>query len=498
MTFHAGLAMSLPSGGTPLISVIIPLEFHRGQTERCLRTWTRSQVVDDAEYELVAVAPAHFSSSELEWLRSLLRGGDRLIVSPACHDMDLCVAGAEAAVGDILFFTESHCWPEADALRRAWEVLGAHPEWAGFSGGSVRVIHNRLSEAEADMYEADIEFGMNRHPWRKILDQCFVVRREAYEAAGGFDPQFGHFAEWLLSARFHQLGLAVGYAPEVRIHHYYIGDYREIAEFTEDFVRGYGRYLEQEGSDSARGLFPELPYWSRSGDGRSEAARAMLFLALAGRDTPAGRLIQALRWLSIVLLGRRAVGGWTALGSWAARWRLHWALRFSSRAARLEAMRGYCNGLVTHCSATMPRTAPPAMPSSTAVVPMDMSVPLGFIGFHLREQWHGRPGRWSGPEAMLELPMEAGEREILLRLLPVRSLTGSGVVFYWNGRRIKSVELDPAHCWARIRVTVRDREPRRLGMVCRPFGAPGDPRRLGLMLEWVQWSAASIPRNGHG
>jgi hypothetical protein len=28
------------------------------------------------------------------------------------------------------------------------------------------------------MYQADIEFGMKQHPWRKVLDQCSVTRRD--------------------------------------------------------------------------------------------------------------------------------------------------------------------------------------------------------------------------------------------------------------------------------------------------------------------------------
>src|SRR5207344_2482985 len=99
-----------------------------------------------------------------------------------------------------LFFTESHCRPELDVLQTSAEALRTNPEWSGFSCRSVRVTHSRLSEVEADLYEADIVFGMTEHPWRRILDQCFVIRRLPYEAAGGFDPSLGHFAEWMLGA----------------------------------------------------------------------------------------------------------------------------------------------------------------------------------------------------------------------------------------------------------------------------------------------------------
>jgi hypothetical protein len=126
------------------------------------------------------VAPDSFPPDLLAKVQALLGEHDRLIRHPSEHDMGLCVAGAHAAHGDILFFTESHCWPEPDVLELSLQAMQAHPEWAGFSARSIRSTHNRLSEVEADMYEADIEYGMLHHPWRKILDQCFVVRRCVY------------------------------------------------------------------------------------------------------------------------------------------------------------------------------------------------------------------------------------------------------------------------------------------------------------------------------
>ena len=56
---------------------------------------------------------------------------------------------------------------------------------------SVPITNNLLSKVEAEWYGRDIEFGMTEHPWRKVLDQCFVVRRSAYFQAGGFDPASG-------------------------------------------------------------------------------------------------------------------------------------------------------------------------------------------------------------------------------------------------------------------------------------------------------------------
>jgi hypothetical protein len=173
-------------------SVIIPLEFHRGYVQACLRRWTREQTYAPERYEVVATGCR--GSMDAEARRAVereLRPQDRLLLYDDPHDVALCARAAVEAKGDVLFFTESHCLPEADALERAEDTLRDRPEWSGFSGRSIPITHNRLSVAEAEMYDADIRYGMEEHPWRKILDHFFVVRTDRYRDAGGFRPELG-------------------------------------------------------------------------------------------------------------------------------------------------------------------------------------------------------------------------------------------------------------------------------------------------------------------
>jgi hypothetical protein len=199
--------MTVPTP-TPRFSIIIPLEVHRGQAEACLYRWAHEQTYPRGQYEILALGCRDsLSQDALSILKSRLGSSDRLLLFDEPHDMALCAYGAQQAKGDVLFFTASHCLPEPNILSMADETLRAHPEWAGFSCRSLRITPNSLSIVEADMYEADIRDGMEQHPRRKILDQCFVVRAESYHSAGGFRPEFGHFAEWQLAAQMHQMGL---------------------------------------------------------------------------------------------------------------------------------------------------------------------------------------------------------------------------------------------------------------------------------------------------
>jgi hypothetical protein len=56
-------APALYDGKSPLFSIIIPLESHRGQWEMSWLGWT-SQTADTSLYEIILVAPSDFTARE--------------------------------------------------------------------------------------------------------------------------------------------------------------------------------------------------------------------------------------------------------------------------------------------------------------------------------------------------------------------------------------------------------------------------------------------------
>jgi hypothetical protein len=296
-----------PRTTAPLFSIIIPLEYHRGQWERCWQGW-QSQTLDKTAFEIILVVPPDFPDRDR--LSGLVNPAPRVEYSRHSHDVALCADGAASARGQFLFFTESHCWPEPDLLELCVQAFHANPDWTGFSCKSIRFSHNRLSEVEADMYEADTEYGMIVHPWRKILAVCFVTRREAYEECGGFKPELGHFSEWALAARYFECGHKIGYLPEARVHHYYIGALAELKAFTLDFVAGEIRYFSQNLREPRSAHLEPPPEFVCQGNFDRDMARAIL--RMAGRDlvtasAAGGRWKQAtsaiLRWASPAISG---------------------------------------------------------------------------------------------------------------------------------------------------------------------------------------------------
>ena len=510
-----------PPGASPRFSVIIPLEFHRGQAVGCVRGWAEDQLFPREQFEIVVASPEGHPQAELDEIRSVLGPQDTVLELPCHHDMDLCALAAEGARGELLFFTESHCLPEPETLACADAVARGNPQWVGFSCASEPITSNLLSEIEAEWYGRDIEFGMNEHPWRKVLDQCFVVRRTAYFQAGGLDPAFGHFAEWLIAARFYALGLTIGYAPTVRIHHVYIGKFGEWREFTADFVQGQMAYLAVEPPDPLRTMFDEVPEWSRRHDFRRDVARRvsrMLVrdlrrsLAAGSTESSRRRLSSLRRWhwglLRSWLL--RAVAGHSVELMQAQRRRLSARLALQvdlllRNKARAEEHIGRCCEAIATVERTRflrtwarnlerdkaSRPSPRDAPWSQSGVwkPGRLDEDPG-VGFHAASGTGAEAIRWSEPAAYVELPLAAGPHRLRLDLLFRPPVVGEpGVRFYVNERPLPGKNVRLGHDHFELRVDVPESSsPLRLGWVCAAHRAEGDRRRLGLPVVSVAWT----------
>ena len=520
-----------PPGAPPRFSVIIPLEEHRGEAVRCVRGWAQEQVFPREQFEIVLASPPDHPVSELEAIRQLLSPQDRVLRLDLDHDMELCAEAAEVARGDVLFFTESHCHPEPDTLARAHAVVRAHPEWAGFSGHSVPITHNLLSEIEAEWYSRDIEYGMNEHPWRKVLDQCFVVRRSDYFRAGGFDPRFGHFAEWLIAARFYDLGLTIGYAPDVRIHHVYIGEFSEWHKFTADFVKGQMAYLALEPGDRLRPMFDEVPEWSRRHGLRRDVARRVCRMLLrdmrrtivaGGTEGPPRRRITALQhwhWRLLRSWLVRAVAGHSVVLMQAQRQRLFTRLalevdllvRSQPRAEehlsrccaaiatveRTRFLRTWAQGLQRHV-ANGRASSDTLSNGSGQWRPGQLDEDHG-VGFHEASGTGTEAIRWSEPAAYVELPLAAGRYQITLNWLFPPSVRGPrDLSFYLNDLPLRSDDVRTWRNRAELLVDLPESpSPVRLGWVCATHHAEGDNRALGLPVTSIVWSREDA-RTGRG
>ncbi|HSI62641.1 MAG TPA: hypothetical protein VLE43_05965 [Candidatus Saccharimonadia bacterium] len=488
--------------------MIIPLEFHRGQGEDCLRGWTQGQDYPRDQFELVLAIPPSLPQSEVDSLLAMLSPHDQAIRLPDEHDIALCAAAAKHARGEVFFFTESHCLPDKDVLTQADLALSTHPGWAGFSCQSVPITHNLLSKIEAGFYERDIRAAME-HPWRNILDQCFVTTRKAYLATGGFDGTLGHFAEWVLSARYRQHGLKVGYWPAARIHHYYIGELEEWWEFTEDFTAGENMMLTRPIRDPVLDWFHENDEWAARHENSRVLAWKMTAMVLRSIFTrsrssmppdfpqipPGGNARDLCSWAARGLLGTSAPllsANWRV---WRAHASLLLALRRNDHVRAEKALPTLCTALASRRRRQLLRGHMPSLllqegpiPGSGEWIP-ESNTPVVCAGFHAAETWRDAPLRWSKPAAMVELRLQKGKHEVTLewmtRATPLR------IQFFVNERALDPASVKLGKQKARIRFRVNREGAVRIGWVCNPHRSPDDSRRVGVALRRLSWTARS-------
>ena len=473
------------SGDSPLFSVIIPLRDHRGQWEQCWLGWT-SQTVDRSLYEIILVMPPDFTAHAE--LKALVADQARLESTDCVHDIELSAVGAARARGRYLFFTESHCWPESDVIELCLRAIDDHPDWVGFSCQSVPVCHNRLSEAEAAMYQADIEFGLKRHPWRKVLDQCFVTRRDVYRECGGLREELGHFAEWVLAAGYFARGYTIGYLPEARFHHYYVGHIGELKTFTLDFVQGEIRYLSEARRDPGSELLEIPREWSEPDhvDG-ALALHALNALIRHGGWRRRDEKLRAMwRWTAPALFGDLRARLAARLAVAQARTMLTALAVVGSSDALARWMRRYIASLIRlQRLACIRRLGGHARPMPKRLG----DHVLAQLGFHALETAAGHTFRWSEPQAAVRIKGLPGRNTVCIRILAVReSLDEIGTQFYLDGARVDPSAIDIGFDRYTLSLDLPKSGVATLAWACPVLIGLGDVRRLGLSVVAIDVS----------
>jgi hypothetical protein len=111
----------------------------------------------------------------------MLRPADRIEQVALHHDIDLLAAAAGVAGGEVMVMAEAHRIPEPDFLERCDQVFGDNPNWEGFSGRSIPLVHNLLSEIEAEIYAEDIADNLERRAGG-LSRAAVAVRRRGRKA----------------------------------------------------------------------------------------------------------------------------------------------------------------------------------------------------------------------------------------------------------------------------------------------------------------------------
>jgi hypothetical protein len=480
------------------LTVVLPLIDDRGHGESALASWI-GQTLAAERFEIVAVTP-HPGDRLARRARSLLRSHDRLETAPGAAEMELYQAGARAARGEVLVFTEAHCLAEPDAaaalLRRLAEPWTAAPPRAGAAGPAAAQLAGEplASNAFAAFETRLLRDGLRAHPddaWRRVSLRGFAVRRAAWEAAGGFATGCGRFAEAILGVRLLRLGCRIDDCPEARVRHGNCSRARELAAALRPHGRGQGAWRERCEAGLERDFLPPLPDWSERAAWVPRLARHALRVRLgilaraalrrAWRPHAATAARALPGNLAAALLGYRvprALAAARAAGALAASW---WGpgeerrYRAYGRASS-ELLRW---GVLDHAAAA----GLPAAPAGDVLHPAEL--PDGaLVGFHAPERWRAgdaRPTcRWTRPLALLRLALEPADMRLVLEVSSPVPPERRALRVFWNGTPVRAA---PDGGFLLQRRGFRPGE-QLLAIACAPFrparAGLDDPRELGV------------------
>jgi hypothetical protein len=478
---------------SPRLSVLLPLADHRGLALASARAWA-AQTLAPERYEVIAVADGR-EPRTAERVRRALRPTDRLLTLPDRGEIELYQAGAEAATGPTLLFTESHCVPDPDAASALVHFLGATGTPAA-TLASGHLIRGGLAPLEARL---DVRGRAERPPerwWAGVSLRGFAIRRDLFREIGGFRTELERFAETALAIELDRRGLRAAHVEDAVVNHgdcMWPGDLEAAllslgrgrrACLDLDTSGAYAPYLGGRGCSGPSELDPRL-------------ARALCRTLLRGLGDVASACGRARARSSAGALCRFlpvAVAG--ARGAWLA-WRAGARLAFLSCMPGLgdpeRRMRRFCRAwhAVVRCGeieTTGSRPPAPLGPPPDPLCYRPGEMAEGhFLGFHGSERDAEGSFRWSSPAAVMRFAAPPADYRAVLHLMRPPAETHLRLVL--NGHPLDTRADGPGSLvtFSADRRWLRGDGEQHLVVLCAPFRPRdhglADDRVLGVALR---------------
>jgi glycosyltransferase involved in cell wall biosynthesis len=197
------------------VSVIVPAYNAAGVIGDCLQSLLDQE---NASFEEIIVV----DNGSTDGTAGLVRGtaGVRYLFCEAPGASAARNMGAREASGAILAFLDSDCRADPGWLSGALAVLAEDEEASGLVGRCAGINANLWAQFAQRRYERfveEIQGGDGR--LMKIDSKNFFVRKDVFDAAGGFDTGLGNSEDADLGIRLHRAGYRIVYGQRARVGH---------------------------------------------------------------------------------------------------------------------------------------------------------------------------------------------------------------------------------------------------------------------------------------
>ncbi len=185
--------------GDASLSVVVPAHDEADELPATLAGLHDGLVAAGVGYEIVVVDNASTDATA----RVAADAGARVVHEPYRQISRARNTGAAEARSDWLLFVDADTWPSRELLAAALRHLDA-----GACGGGALVAMDALPNR---VYRWGVSAWNWLARWLQLAAGCFVfVRRDAFEAIGGFDTRYFAGDEVILSRRLRRWGRAHG------------------------------------------------------------------------------------------------------------------------------------------------------------------------------------------------------------------------------------------------------------------------------------------------
>ncbi|HEX9118842.1 MAG TPA: glycosyltransferase [Anaerolineae bacterium] len=228
----------MPGPTSPYASVIVPAYNAAATLAACLDALA-CQTIPAEDYEVIVVDDG---SSDETTVVARRGGAAQILVCPHRGPAETRNAGAAAARGEVLVFTDADCEPQPDWLAEMLSPL-ADRAIAGVKGAYTTrqtAVVPRLAQCEFEERYA----RLSARPYIDFFDTySAALRTAAFGAAGGFDPAFPYpnNEDVDLAYRLAGLGFKMVFAPRARVCHRHAASWPIYLRLK--FRRGYWRMI---------------------------------------------------------------------------------------------------------------------------------------------------------------------------------------------------------------------------------------------------------------